>query len=218
MTRQRTLRTKISALSTRAPFVAVLTIWIQLVVPATAQNPVPSTNEPLIPDAVAPGGTGVTLTVSGTGFVPASVVNWNGSARATTYISRSRLTAAIPASDLTTASTASVTVSTPSPGGGISSPLFFPISAPAASVSFNRSDFSSAGGNIQVVTADFDGDGKLDLASAEVSGTVRIFLGNGDGTFRVGIRMPRATPMAWLWAISTETESPTWSLQTPVAE
>jgi len=32
-------------------------------------NPVPLINQPLVPDAVAPGGAGFTLTVNGTGFV-----------------------------------------------------------------------------------------------------------------------------------------------------
>src|SRR5205085_4076949 len=44
--------------------------------PATAQtNPVPLINQPLVPDAVAPGGPRFTLTVNGTGFVTGSVVN-----------------------------------------------------------------------------------------------------------------------------------------------
>jgi FG-GAP-like repeat len=186
MTRQRTALTRDCALSRFILLVAILAVWIVFVVPVTAQNPVPSTNQPLVPEAIAPGGTSFAVTVNGTGFVPASVVNWNGSPRATSYVSGSQLTVTIPASDIATSSTASVTVSSPSPGGGVSSPLFFPIRTPESSVSFNRNDFSSAGDNIQVVTADFDGDGKLDLASADFSGTVRIFLGNGDGTFRVG--------------------------------
>lgn len=186
MTRQRIAPPNIRVFSSCTSVVVILVAWIVLAVPVTAQNPVPSTNQPLVPDAIAPGGTGFTLTVNGTGFVPASVVNWNGSPRATSYVSGSQLTATILASDIATSSTASVTVSSPSPGGGVSGPLFFPIRMPESSVSFNRSDFSSAGSNIQVVTVDFDGDGKLDLASADFSGTVRIFLGNGDGTFRVG--------------------------------
>jgi M6 family metalloprotease-like protein len=35
-----------------------------------------------------------------------------------------------------------------------------------------------------VVVADFDHDGKLDIAASNTTGTVSIFLGNGDGTFR----------------------------------
>src|SRR5438105_14977378 len=47
----------------------------------TQTNPVPLINQPLVPDAIAPGGAGFTLTVNGTGFVSGSEVNWNGSAR-----------------------------------------------------------------------------------------------------------------------------------------
>src|SRR5439155_20312502 len=76
----------------------------------SAAKPVPLINQPLVPDAVAPGGAGFTLTVNGTGFVSGSVVNWNGSARATTFVNSSQLTATILSSDIATASTVSVTV------------------------------------------------------------------------------------------------------------
>jgi hypothetical protein len=49
-------------------------------------NPVPLINQPLVPDDVAPGGNGFTLTVNGAGFVSGSVVNWNDSALATTFV------------------------------------------------------------------------------------------------------------------------------------
>jgi len=154
---------------------------------AIAANPVPFVNQPLVPDATAPGGSGFTLTVNGTGFVPSSVVLWNGGPRATQFVSQGRLTVTIPATDIAKAGTASVTVVSPGPGGGASGPTFFPVAAPTSSVNFARSDFSSPGGNIQVVTADFNGDGKLDLATATYDdSTVRIFLGNGDGTFIAG--------------------------------
>src|SRR5438034_3196114 len=81
-------------------------------------NPVPLISQPLVPDAVAPGGAGFTLTVNGTGFVSGSLVNWNGSARTTTFVGSSQLTATILASDIAAASTASVTVVNPVPGGG----------------------------------------------------------------------------------------------------
>jgi hypothetical protein len=44
---------------------------------AVAQNPVPFVNQPLVPDAAAPGGPDFTLTVNGTGFISGSVVSWN---------------------------------------------------------------------------------------------------------------------------------------------
>ena len=44
--------------------------------------------------------------MNGTGFVGKSVVNWNGSPRTTTFVSKSQLTAAITASDIAKAGTA----------------------------------------------------------------------------------------------------------------
>src|SRR5262249_12973130 len=55
-------------------------------------NPIPLINQPLMPDATAPGGAGFTLTVNGTGFVSTSAVKWNGTARSTTFVSSSQLT------------------------------------------------------------------------------------------------------------------------------
>src|SRR5439155_4775069 len=96
---------------------------------APAQNPVPLINQPLVPAAIKPGSAGFTLTVNGTGFVSGAVVKWNGNVRTTTFISKSRLTASILSTDVAKASTASVTVVNPSPGGGSSNVVFFPIRA-----------------------------------------------------------------------------------------
>jgi hypothetical protein len=67
------------------------------------------------------GGAGFTITTYGTGFTPFSIVRWNGSDRPTAYISSHRLTAAIPASDVSSPGIASVTVFTPGADGGTSS-------------------------------------------------------------------------------------------------
>jgi len=49
--------------------------------------------------------------VNGTNFVTGSVVDWNGSARTTTFVSLTQLTAIIQAPDIASAGTASITVS-----------------------------------------------------------------------------------------------------------
>jgi hypothetical protein len=54
-----------------------------------AQDPVPLINQPLVPDAAKPGGAAFTLTVNGSGFVAGSVVDWNGAARTTTFVTHS---------------------------------------------------------------------------------------------------------------------------------
>src|SRR6202008_121325 len=102
---------------------------------AVAQNPVPAINQPLVPDAEPPGGMAFTLTINGTGFRSTSVVNWNGSPRATNFVSESKLTANILASDIATARTVAVTVVSPGPGGGASNVVYFAVGRPTSSVS-----------------------------------------------------------------------------------
>lgn len=93
------------------------------------QNPVPTLTG-VTPNAATAGSAALTVTASGSGFISVSVLGWNGTALATTYVSGTSLTAQIPASDLTSAGTASVAVQNPAPGGGTSGTLTFTINAP----------------------------------------------------------------------------------------
>jgi hypothetical protein len=148
-------------------------------------NPIPLINQPLVPDARKPGGAEFMLTVNGTGFVSASVVKWNGSPLSTTFVSGSQLTAAVPATDIAKANTASVTVVNPSPGGGASNVAFFEVSGANSFVSLRRTDYAVTTATWNVTTGDFNRDGKLDLAIGNNAGnTVSILLGKGDGTFQ----------------------------------
>lgn len=72
-------------------------------------------------------GLAFTLTVNGTNFFPSSVAQWNGSNRTTTYISPTKLTVSILASDLTATSILPVTVVNPAPGGGFSNAQTFSV-------------------------------------------------------------------------------------------
>src|SRR5207249_3666329 len=112
----------------------------------TITNPVPTTTG-LSPASAPAGGPGFTLTVNGSGFIPGSLVRWNGADRPTTFVSATQLTAAIPAADLTVAGTAQVTAFTPAPGGGASNAQPFSILAPGSNFfdDFNRSDSADLG-------------------------------------------------------------------------
>ena len=68
------------------------------------------------PTSAIAGGPAFILTVNGTNFVSGSTVNFNGSALATTFVSATQLTAAIPASEIATAGSFNVTVSKPAAG------------------------------------------------------------------------------------------------------
>jgi hypothetical protein len=89
----------------------------------------------LSPSSVVAGGGGITLTVTGTNFVAASVVRWNGASRTTTFVSATRLQAAIPAGDILAAGSAQVTAFTPSPGGGTSNALTVAVNPGASALS-----------------------------------------------------------------------------------
>lgn len=92
-------------------------------------NPVPQITS-ISPTGALQNSGAVTLTVEGTGFVSGAEVRWNGSARATSYLGPSQLTAAITAADLAESGVISVTVSNPPPGGGVSGPASFLVTAP----------------------------------------------------------------------------------------
>jgi YVTN family beta-propeller protein len=76
------------------------------------------------------GGPAFTLTVTGNNFVSTSVVRWDNQPLATTFVSSTKLTATVPSSDLQTSGLATVTVFSPTPGGGISNVSTFIITVP----------------------------------------------------------------------------------------
>jgi hypothetical protein len=95
---------------------------VQLVI----DNPVPAIIS-LSPSTAVAGGPGFTLTVTGKNFVSTSVVKWAGSARATTFVSATELTATILATDIAKAGKFPVTVTSPAPGGGASAAKTFTV-------------------------------------------------------------------------------------------
>ena len=92
-------------------------------------NPGPSLTA-LSPTSVIAGGAPFVLSLTGSNFINGSVVNWNGNGLSTTFTSSTQLSASVPAANIATTGTATVTVFNPAPGGGTSSSQIITITTP----------------------------------------------------------------------------------------
>ncbi len=85
----------------------------------------PPTIAQITPGSAVAGSAAFTLTLTGTNFVPASVVQFNGSTRTTTFVSSTELHVAITAADIASVGMAHVSVQNPQANGGISADSMF---------------------------------------------------------------------------------------------
>jgi len=162
-------------------------LWLLMIAQfgfAATLHPVPQVTA-LAPVSAAPGSASFTLTVTGANFAKGAMVQWNGSSRKTTFVSSTKLTATILATDVATATTAQVHVLNGAPGQPISNTIYFPIATPLAQVNFAQTNLLSVSGNpFVMITGDFNKDGILDLVLCrELTGKVSILLGTGNGGF-----------------------------------
>lgn len=143
---------------------------------------VPLVYPSLQPPSTKPRRGGFVLKVGGTGFSRRAVVEWNGSARTTEFISRSVLKATINATDVAHAGTASVRVV--NPGGKASNVVFFPVRKQSSAFTFAQKLVFP--GSVGVVAGDFNNDGLLDVAWGTPD-SLYVSLGDGKGGFQAPI-------------------------------
>ena len=79
-------------------------------------NPLPAISS-LVPSSAVARGAAFRMTITGSGFLPGSVVLWNGSERPTTFIDPNRLQVRIPATDLGRPNRFRISIRNPEPGG-----------------------------------------------------------------------------------------------------
>lgn len=150
-------------------------------------NPVPAITS-LTPSSVSAGGSPVTVKVSGSGFVSASTVLWNGTPLATTYSSASELSASLSASNLANGTTAQVTVSNPGPGGGTSAAAQFLVNNPQpALASISPASALVGSGSLSI---DLTGSGFVPSSVVTWNGAPRVT------TFVSGTEVRAALPAA----------------------
>ena len=106
--------------------------------PFTVNNPTPSTTS-ISPTSKIVGQATFVLTVNGSGFLNGATVRFAGSARTTTFVNASQLTASIPASDLTSAGLFGITVLNPVPTGAASNAQTFTVNQAGTSTALTSS-------------------------------------------------------------------------------
>jgi Tol biopolymer transport system component len=92
-------------------------------------SPVPSISQ-IQPAAALVGSTSFGVTVTGTNFVPTSVVTWNGQNLSTSYVSGTQVQASVPSTNVQSPGSAQVAVLNPQPGGGLSNSMTFLVNNP----------------------------------------------------------------------------------------
>ena len=155
-------------------------------------NPIPYVSI-ISPQTVLPGGSAFTLTVTGANFISNSVVYWGSTALVTTYVSRGKLQAAVPANLIAAEGTGWITVFNPTPVGGRSGVAFLQVGHPVAAYNPTIISVLPTGNSFfnSHAQGDFNGDGKMDLVALdEALPLIWVFLGNGDGTFQAGVSYP----------------------------
>lgn len=136
----------------------------------TVNNPLPATTA-VTPNFIPEGSNGLTLTIAGSGFLPISTVQLNGSPRPTTFVSNAALKVAITAADVATTSADSVVVSNPVPGGGTSNPQSFTVTIPPPIITRITPSSAVKGGGDFTVT--ITGSGFTSGATVQFNGSPR---------------------------------------------
>jgi hypothetical protein len=135
---------------------------------SAASNPVPTLTS-ILPTNATAGGAAFTLTLTGTNFISSSVVNFNGAAQTTTFVSATQLTAAITAAEIATGGTVNVTVTNPAPGGGTSGAQTFTINNPVPTITSLSPTNATAGGAAFTLTV--NGTNFVSTSAVKFNGT-----------------------------------------------
>ena len=102
----------------------------------------------LSPGTVSAAGGDFSLAVTGSNFVPGTLIRWNGQDRPTQFVDNTHVTARIGAGDVAAVGRASVVAFTPARGGGASVPVTFKIGpAPQSATAAFVSAANPTGGN-----------------------------------------------------------------------
>ena len=172
----------------------------------------PGTNTPTLviskisPFSATAPGTAATLNVDGTGFTSSSTIMWNGTAKTTTFVSATQLTAPILATDLSASAVVQVsvkdgtntsnsmpfTVLAPAPTIASVSPTNAQVNAPATQITVTGTNFGSS--SVVVMNPDVGGTALLtptSVTATQLTATIPAsFMASFGSTNSVGVQNP----------------------------
>ena len=142
----------------------------------TVTNPAPAITSTTPSSALI--GSSPTVTVAGSGFVPGSTIEWDGTPLTTTYVPATvstaaqgpTLTAEVPATDTANATAGEITVVNAAPGGGTSNLQFFYIVPAQSSVAASTLATSTSVSGSATASVGGSGAGTAGSLSAAASG------------------------------------------------
>jgi trimeric autotransporter adhesin len=134
-------------------------------------NPAPTISSSSMTTALA-GTASASITFTGTGFMPSTVINVNGSARTTTFINSTQVSAALPSTDFATAGNLAITAVNPTPGGGTSAAVALTVTNPPVGA-ISLSPSSLAVGSTSPATITVTGAGFIAASTVTMAGTAR---------------------------------------------
>jgi hypothetical protein len=135
-------------------------------------NPIPAITQ-FTPATLATGTASPTVAVTGTGFVPTTVIDANGSARTTTYVSATQVNVTLTANDVASAGSLSLTAVNTAPGGGTSAASTIAINNPAPGAAIALSPAVVTTGGTAPVTVTVMGTNFILSSTVQVNGVAR---------------------------------------------
>ena len=136
-----------------------------------ASNPTPTITS-VNPATEVVGTSSPVVAVSGTGFTPSTVIDVNGSARATTYTNATQVNVTLAAADVSATGTLSLTAVNPPPGGGTSAAAHVAINNPPVGA-IQVSPSTLAAGTTTPATLTVTGDRFVTASVVQVNGSPR---------------------------------------------
>jgi hypothetical protein len=157
-------------------------------------NPAPTISQ-LAPNVLTTTSTSSLVAVNGTGFVPTTVIDVNGSARTTDFVSATQVNVTLTPADLASTGTLSLTAVNATPGGGTSTAATLAVNNPAPAGPFTVSPTVVLTGTSKPSTVTVTGANFIPTSTVELNGSARTtaYVSSTQLTFQLTVADQAAT-------------------------